>query len=129
MHPQPPPPHRTGTGRHLLVDISTSLDLTDAATLRRCLEQLAEVCGLTVVGSAFHSFGPGAGVTGVLILAESHIALHTWPEYGIAALDIFTCGERDPRDVIPLIAHLFQSSTISTQLVLRSINQTTQQMI
>jgi S-adenosylmethionine decarboxylase len=114
-------PLHSRTGRHLLVDISTGIDLTDAAALRGCLEQIAVACELTVVGSAFHSFGLGAGVTGVLILAESHIAVHTWPEHGVAALDLFTCGDRDPQEIIPLIATLFKSSAISTQLLIRSI--------
>jgi S-adenosylmethionine decarboxylase proenzyme len=56
----------------------------------------AKACGATVVGSHFHHFSP-YGVSGVVIIAESHLAIHTWPEYGYAAVDLFTCGtECDP---------------------------------
>ena len=52
----------------------------------------AKVAKATIVGSHFHQFSP-FGVSGVVVIAESHLAIHTWPEYGYAAIDIFTCGE------------------------------------
>ena len=48
-------------------------------------------CGATVLGESFHPFQP-QGVSGVVVIAESHLSIHTWPEYGYAAVDIFTCG-------------------------------------
>lgn len=65
--------------------------LNNAGYLRDCLEQAAKLAGMHIVGQIFHPFSPH-GVTGVLLLAESHMAIHTWPERGYAALDIFACG-------------------------------------
>jgi S-adenosylmethionine decarboxylase proenzyme len=66
--------------------------LTDAALLRTaCMDAIAQV-GLRAVGELFHSYGNGAGVTGVVLLAESHLALHTWPELNAATLDVYVCN-------------------------------------
>jgi S-adenosylmethionine decarboxylase len=67
----------------------------------------AEACGATIVNSVFHHFNPH-GVSGAVIIAESHLAIHTWPEYGYAAVDIFTCGTQvDPEAaVVYLATHL-----------------------
>ena len=63
----------------------------------------AERIGATVIGDSFHEFSP-QGVTGVVAIAESHLCIHTWPEYGYAAVDIFTCGDSiDPEDAVPYI--------------------------
>ena len=57
--------------------------------------QAAEAAGATIVQSVFHRFSPH-GVTGVVVVAESHLSIHTWPEYGYAAVDFFTCGDCRP---------------------------------
>lgn len=85
-------------GRHVLADlrgIEAPL-LTDANALRAVLIQAAEYAGAHVLGAHFHHFGEQAGVTGVVMLSESHISIHTWPEHGFAALDIFMCGAAKP---------------------------------
>jgi S-adenosylmethionine decarboxylase len=66
--------------------------LNDLTLLRDSLISAAEEAGATVVGESFHKFAP-QGVSGVVLIAESHLFLHTWPEYGYAAVDIFTCGD------------------------------------
>ena len=66
--------------------------LQDESRLKALLEQAAAAAGATVIGSHFHTFGGAGGVTGVLLLAESHISIHTWPEHGFAAVDAFICG-------------------------------------
>lgn len=70
--------------------------LTDAAAIERVLRDAALAAGATPVDARLHHFGPGLGVTGVLLLKESHISIHTWPEYGYAAVDIFMCGTARP---------------------------------
>jgi len=85
-------------GRHVLADlrgISAAL-LRDADRLQTLLIQAAQHAGAHVLGAHFHHFGDQAGVTGVVILSESHISIHTWPEHGFAALDIFMCGCAEP---------------------------------
>ncbi len=87
-------------GRHLLLDLSgvTASILSDADRIERLLRAAAELAGATPLGAQFHHFGEGAGVTGVVILQESHISIHTWPEHGFAALDIFMCGNARPEE-------------------------------
>jgi len=65
--------------------------LDDVEALREAMLAAASECGATVLGESFHQFSP-QGVSGVVIIAESHLFIHTWPEYGYAAADIFTCG-------------------------------------
>jgi S-adenosylmethionine decarboxylase len=85
-------------GTHLLADLhGVDADLLqDGSALESLLRRAAEVAGARVLFSHFHSFGAGDGVTGVVLLAESHISIHTWPESGLAAADIFMCGLADP---------------------------------
>ena len=71
--------------------------LDDLAYIRRELLRAAGAVGAQVVGESFHQFTP-QGVTGILSIAESHISIHTWPELGYAAADIFTCGEQTMPD-------------------------------
>jgi S-adenosylmethionine decarboxylase len=93
------------TGIHLLADFHG----VDAALLVSCgdidalLRAGAEAAGATILHSHFHSFGPQQGVTGVLLLAESHISIHTWPECGFAAADIFMCGDALPQLALSVI--------------------------
>jgi S-adenosylmethionine decarboxylase len=86
-------------GQHLLADLhDVAADrLVDAELLAACLVEAAARGGLTPLGPpVLHRF-EGGGLTGYLLLSESHIALHTYPEHGYAALDIFSCGASDPR--------------------------------
>jgi S-adenosylmethionine decarboxylase len=81
-------------GQHVIADCYGVADalLRDAVALEALLRQCAADAGARVIGSHFHSFGSGLGVTGVVLLAESHISVHTWPEAGFAAADLFMCG-------------------------------------
>jgi len=80
-------------GRHLLVELydCNKEVLNDLGLLRDVMVKAAVDCGAVVLGESFHHFNP-QGVSGVVIIAESHLSIHTWPEYGYAAVDIFTCG-------------------------------------
>jgi len=80
-------------GRHLLVELQDcdKEALNDLGFLREAMLAAATDCGAEVLGDSFHNFSP-QGVSGVVIIAESHLSIHTWPEYGYAAVDIFTCG-------------------------------------
>ena len=81
-------------GRHLLLELKgcDKEVLNDTGFLREVLLAAAGAAGATVLGESFHHFNPH-GVSGVVIIAESHLCIHTWPEYGYAAVDIFTCGD------------------------------------
>ena len=80
-------------GRHLLVELHdcNKEALNDLGLLRDVMVKAAIDSGAVVLGDSFHHFNP-QGVSGVVIIAESHLSIHTWPEYGYAAVDIFTCG-------------------------------------
>ena len=81
-------------GKHLLLELKGCKKeaLNDLGFLKSVLREAAEECGATVLGESFHPFHP-QGVSGVVVIAESHLSIHTWPEYDYAAADIFTCGD------------------------------------
>ena len=80
-------------GRHILVELHDCdrEALNDLDLIREVMLKAAIDCGAVVLGESFHRFSP-QGVSGVVVIAESHISIHTWPEYGYAAADVFTCG-------------------------------------
>lgn len=81
-------------GKHSLVEFyeCNVEKLNDSLHLQNTLLVAAKKAGATIVNDFFHNFSPH-GVTGVIVIAESHLSIHTWPEYGYAAVDIFTCGD------------------------------------
>lgn len=97
----------TAPGRHGLLDLYGCDEniLRDAARLQTILEQAAAAARATVLYRRFHTFGGAGGVTGVLLLAESHISIHTWPEHRYAAADIFLCGHMPAQAARHTIEH------------------------
>ena len=79
-------------GTHVLLDLWGARHLDDAAYIERAMRRAVDVSGATLLHIHLHRFGDGGGVTGVAVLAESHISVHTWPERGFAAFDVFMCG-------------------------------------
>ncbi|ULJ63421.1 adenosylmethionine decarboxylase [Wielerella bovis] len=71
--------------------------LRDAVALEQALRQAAHNAQATILSAHFHTFGGHGGVTGVVLLAESHITIHTWAEHGFAAVDVFLCGSLKPQ--------------------------------
>ena len=84
----------TALGNHILVEFMNCEPhiMNDVAAIERDMVGAAQKAGATVINSTFHHFSP-YGVSGVVVIQESHLAIHTWPEYGYAAVDLFTCGE------------------------------------
>jgi len=84
-------------GQHLLAEYR-GCDrelLDDLARIEKLLRRAAELAGTTIVAAVFHPFSP-QGVTGVVVVEESHLSIHTWPEHGYAAVDFYTCGDCQP---------------------------------
>ncbi|MFO7882235.1 MAG: adenosylmethionine decarboxylase [Kosmotogaceae bacterium] len=81
-------------GRHLIAEFFSCSNeaLNDLDFISENLKIAAAVAGATIVDSSFHRFLPH-GISGVVVIAESHLTIHTWPEYGYAAIDLFTCGD------------------------------------
>ena len=98
-------------GTHVLLELRDcdTKHLDDLTFVRETLLATAEEIGATVLGDTFHQFSP-QGVTGIIAIAESHMSIHTWPEYRYAAADIFTCGESfEPTSAARLLISKFQS--------------------
>lgn len=85
-------PHLPATGLHLVADLKGGTGLADPVRIEAILRAAAEAAGARVLGVHLHHFGPEQGVTGMAMLAESHISIHTWPETGESAVDLFICG-------------------------------------
>ena len=110
-------------GRHLLIEYyeCDELLLADKERVRGILLEAARRARATIVTDVFHEFSPH-GVSGVVVIAESHLAIHTWPEYGYAAVDVFTCNERLDRGVIQeFLREEFRAQNVSSMEVQRGI--------
>ena len=105
-------------GAHLIVDLHGAKRLDDIdhieATLRRCVD----AAKATLLHIHLHHFQP-SGVSGVAVLAESHISIHTWPEVGYAALDVFMCGSANPDACIPVLREAFSAERVGVNELLR----------
>lgn len=99
-------------GTHLLLDLWGAQNLTDPAMIDTALRAAAEAAGATILHGHFHHFSPNGGVSGVLVLAESHISIHTWPERDFAAVDIFMCGACNPYRSIETLKGAFTPTSI-----------------
>ncbi|MXV45124.1 adenosylmethionine decarboxylase [Saccharibacter sp. 17.LH.SD] len=99
-------------GNHLLIDFWDAQNLDDPERIDSILRRAADAAGATILHGHFHHFTPNGGVSGVLVLAESHISIHTWPERNFAAVDVFMCGACDPHMSIPVMQQLFQAGRI-----------------
>jgi S-adenosylmethionine decarboxylase len=108
-------------GQHVLADLSgvDADKLSDCAAIDRLLRSAAEAAGAHVLHSHFHGFGPGQGVTGVALLAESHISIHTWPEHGYAAADIFMCGDAQPALALQVLRNALEPQSCRVQTIVR----------
>lgn len=94
-------------GTHLLIDFNGAINLDSPEKIDEVLKECAIVSGATVLHSYMHKFEP-QGVSGVVVLAESHISIHTWPERGYASLDVYMCGEADPYKGLNVLKSFFK---------------------
>ena len=110
-------------GIHLILELQECRPdlLDDLDYVQQTLLEAAESTGATIIGNTFHKFSP-QGVTGVVAIAESHVCIHTWPEYGYAAADIFTCGEGfSPHEAAAIISEKFACKNLSIQQLTRGM--------
>ena len=99
-------------GLHLLLDLWGAHNLNDPTAVETALRDAAQAAEATVLNVHLHHFSPSGGVSGVLMLAESHIRIHTWPERDFAAIDIFVCGACDPYKAVPVLRRAFAAQSI-----------------
>jgi S-adenosylmethionine decarboxylase len=94
-------------GTHLIVDLWHAANLDDLDHVERALRQAAERAEATLLNIDLHCFSPNGGISGVAVLAESHISIHTWPELSYAAVDVFMCGAAQPHQAIEVLRGAF----------------------
>lgn len=106
-------------GTHVIAEFFGARRLFDAEEGGEALRRAAQAAGATVLGVHAHDFGDRAGYTGVAILAESHISIHTWPEHDYAAIDIFMCGDARPQLSLDALAAFHRPSDTSVKTLSR----------
>ena len=99
-------------GTHLILDLWQASRLDDPKFIAAVLERAARAASATVLHTHIHHFAPSGGVSGVVVLAESHISIHTWPERHYAAIDIFMCGKCDAYLSIPVLREAFRAGSV-----------------
>jgi S-adenosylmethionine decarboxylase len=106
-------------GRHLILEMWGCKNLDSAEIAERSLREMVVALDVNLMDLRVYPFSP-VGVTGVAIVSESHLVIHTWPEYGYAAVDLFTCGaRRRPEDAVPVLQKFFQPERIQVMEMVR----------
>jgi S-adenosylmethionine decarboxylase len=108
-------------GRHLLIDLWDAEHLTDIDYIEQTLCRAAAAANATVLKVDLHQFSDSGGVSGVAILAESHISIHTWPERDYAALDVFMCGSCNPHNALPILKSAFNAKSATVNETRRGV--------
>ncbi len=117
-------------GKHVLAEFykCDHKVLNDVTLIEKLMNDAAIKAGATIISSSFHRFNP-FGVSGVIVIAESHLAIHTWPEYGYASLDIYTCGDTiNPWDAYKFLKEQFKSKETSMMELKRGLFDTKKTM-
>ncbi len=94
-------------GTHLILDFWGATGLDELDRMEQAMREAIDVAGATLLHIHLHHFTPNGGISGVAVLAESHISVHTWPERNFAAFDIFMCGDAMPEMAIPVLKRAF----------------------
>lgn len=118
-NPESPPKdffiERNGTryaGTHLIIDLWDAERLDDIDHIEQAMRDCVDAAGATLLHIHLHHFTPNLGVSGVAVLAESHISVHTWPETGFAAFDVFMCGDTEPQKAVDVLKSAFRPSRV-----------------
>ena len=106
-------------GVHLILDLFGAARLADMELVDKTLRGCVVAGGATLLHIHLHRFEPGGGISGVAVLAESHISVHTWPEAEYAALDIFMCGQARPERCLEVILEAFKPQRAVMEQILR----------
>lgn len=102
-------------GTHLIIDLWDAHSLDDIEHIRAAMTDCVVAAGATLLHLHLHHFTPNNGVSGVAVLAESHISIHSWPERGYAAFDVFMCGDAKPHAAIDVLEAAFRPARIDVE--------------
>ena len=116
-------------GRHVLADFWGVERMGDLEFIHNAIEQSANTAGATILHSYYHPFGEGMGVSGVTVLSESHISIHTWPERNFASVDIFMCGDCNPDVALKHLESVFKPESITRSLEKRGVVRAAAQLV
>lgn len=105
-------------GTHLILEVVNGTGLDDEDRIQNAFREIVDVCGATLLHIHTHKFSP-QGVSGVAVLAESHISVHTWPEIGYGAFDVFMCGDAQPWLSVDVLKKAFETSDVRVKEHLR----------
>lgn len=108
-------------GTHLIIDFWGASELDNLELMESTLRACVEKCHATLLHIHLHHFTPAGGISGVVVLAESHISVHTWPERDFAAFDIFMCGDAQPEEAISVLKRAFSPKTMKITENLRGV--------
>lgn len=106
-------------GSHLIIDLYDAERLDDIEHIERTLIDCVDAAGATLLHIHLHPFEPNGGVSGVAVLAESHLSIHSWPERGYAALDVFMCGDAEPERCVDVLRAAFKPGRVQVKELLR----------
>ncbi|GIX14808.1 MAG: hypothetical protein KatS3mg118_2767 [Paracoccaceae bacterium] len=109
---------RVYAGTHLIIEVIGGDGLDSEARIQKAFRDCVEACGATLLHIHTHKFSP-QGVSGVAVLSESHISVHTWPEIGYGAFDVFMCGDAEPWKAIDVLRRAFDAREIRVKELLR----------
>ena len=99
-------------GNHLIIDLFGARRLDDLKYMERTMTRCVEIAGATLLHVHLHHFTPNGGVSGVAILSESHISVHSWPEADYAAFDVFMCGDAKPELCVDVLKDAFEAREV-----------------
>jgi len=106
-------------GRHIILEMWGCQNLNSVDTAERALREMVSALDVNLLDLKVYPFSP-VGITGMAIVSESHLVIHTWPEYGYAAVDVFTCGApRDPEAAVAVLRRLFTPDRIGVMEINR----------
>lgn len=100
-------------GTHLIIDMWGVSRIDDIDYIEQVIVSVIKECRATLLNIYLHHFTPNGGISGVAVLAESHISVHSWPEKGFIAFDVFMCGDADPKRSISIFKNAFNPTNVS----------------
>ena len=110
---------KTYAGTHLIVDFWGASNLDNLEMMEKAMREAVEVAKATLLHIHLHHFTPNGGISGVAVLAESHISVHSWPERDFAAFDIFMCGDSAPEKAVAVLQSYFKPDHVTMDTMLR----------